>query len=515
MIEIPFSWRPRLRTVLMAVSLLVLLLPLAGVAAVRQYENELVRSTEAQLLAQGVLVRELLLEDMGEVPASEVDVLEPSVDLGRDDILPRPPVGTAPPREADPALVAAGAVVEPRLRSAVRQTLTGVRIVDRNGIVVATSGTEGGLSLAEREEVREALAGRRASVLRERISDQPVPPLESLSRGQRYRVFVALPIEAHGEVVGAVVLSRTPLDIRKALWARRGPLTVAAGAILVVAMVVTLVTALFVGRPVRLLIGQARRAASGERGAVREIRGAGTREMRELSRALAEMARTIEQREEYIRTFASHVSHEFKTPLTTIRGAVELLRDADASDPAERESLLRSAQAATERLQRLVDGLLALARAESGRSGAESADVRRHVDQLVARFRDSGFPVTTSFEGAGACNAGISGEALDAVLSGLLENSRTHGASRARVEVRTGSKVVVEVSDDGPGISDANAGRIFDPFFTTARDRGGTGLGLSIARALVESQGGTVEFLRQRAGAAFRVTLEKGTGTFS
>jgi len=515
-IELPFSWRPRLRTVLVAVSLLVLLLPLAGIAAVRQYENELVRATEAQLLAQGALVREMFLEAYGAPPPSlvgtpETDALEPVLDLRRERVLGRPEAGGVAKSPPDPAAAEAGARVLPRLRAAARHTLAAIRIVDREGIVVATTGTEAGLTLASREEVREALAGRRASVLRERISDEPVPPLESVSRGQRYRVFVALPILVQEKVVGAVVLSRTPLDIRKALWVRRGPLAVAAGVTLGIACLVGLVTALFVGRPVRLLIDQARRAAGGERGAVREIRGAGTREMRELSRALAEMARTIEEREAYIRTFASHVSHEFKTPLTTIRGAVELL--GEGTDSAERESLLRSALAASDRLQRLLDGLLALARADAAPATAASADVVACATWLATRFRNDGFQVEVA--ASASVRASISEEALEAVLASLLENARAHGATTAKVEVRGEAGVVVEVSDDGPGISDANAERVFEPFFTTARDRGGTGLGLSIARALVESHGGRLELVRPRPGAVFRVELKKGTGTFS
>lgn len=499
----------------MAVSLLVLLLPLAGIAAVRQYENELVRATEAQLLAQGALVREMFLEAYGAPPPSlagtpETDALEPVLDLRRVRVLRRPEAGVPPVSPPDASSAEAGARVVPRLRAAARHTLAAIRIVDRAGIVVATTGTEAGLSLASREEVREALAGRRASVLRERISDEPVPPLESISRGQRYRVFVSLPILAEHRVVGAVVLSRTPLDLRKALWVRRGPLAIAAGVTLGIACLVGLVTALFVGRPVRLLIDQARRAAGGERGAVREIRGAGTREMRELSRALAEMARTIEEREAYIRTFASHVSHEFKTPLTTIRGAVELLREG--TDPAERESLLRSALAASDRLQRLLDGLLALARAEAAPATHSSADPVACATRLARRFRDEGFEVEVA--ASASLRASIAEEALEGVLASLLENARAHGARTARVEVRGEAGVVVEVSDDGPGISDANAERIFEPFFTTARDRGGTGLGLSIARALVESHGGRLELVRSRPGAVFRVDLRKGTGTF-
>ncbi len=518
MIEIPFRWRPRLGVVLLAVNLLVLVLPVAGILAVRQYENELVRSAEAQLLVQGALVREMFRAayagGSGEAPKAaatpETEALEPDLDLGREKILPPAPLGETVTLAADPLAAAAGSAIEAGLRAAARHTLAGIRIVDLHGIVVATTGAEGGLSLAGREEVREALAGRRKSVLRERISDEPAPSLESVSRRERYRVFVALPVTVGDRTVGAVVLSRTPLDIGKALWIRRGPLAAAGGITLAVVLVVAVVTTLFIGRPVRLLIGQARRAARGEKGAVQEIRGAGTFEIRELSGALAEMARTVEAREDYIRTFAAHVSHEFKTPLTTIRGAVELLDDPHGTlSEDERTALLRNARRAAERLQRLVEGLLALARAEATRGEAVRVDVAEVANRVADRFRETGLSVRVD-AGAESWAAAASEDALDAVLSQLLENARGNGATEARIALGRvpGGAVVLDVSDDGSGVSDANADRIFEPFFTTARERGGTGLGLSIARALVEAHGGSLVLTRRRPGAAFRIALK-------
>ena len=129
-----------------------------------------------------------------------------------------------------------------------------------------------------------------------------------------------------------------------------------------------------------------------------------------------------------------------------------------------------------------------------------------------AMLRRQGFAVDVTPREDGSIPAPIARESLDAVLSTLLDNARVHGATRASVELRGGAGVEIVVSDDGPGISDANAPRIFDPFFTTARDRGGTGLGLPIARALVEAHGGTLELIRGRPGATFRVALPGTAG---
>ena len=100
-------------------------------------------------------------------------------------------------------------------------TLAGLRLLDPSGTVIAGS-EDVGRSFAKVEEVRAALAGHYASVLRFRVTDRPAPPLYSVSRGTGVRVFVALPVVVDGHVAGAVYLSRTPNNIVKHLYGERG-----------------------------------------------------------------------------------------------------------------------------------------------------------------------------------------------------------------------------------------------------------------------------------------------------
>jgi len=523
--------RPRLRTILLIVNLLILLLPLGGIAALRLYEDELIRSTEAQLLVQGALVREMFrdayaraaglpspaLRPSTPLPPGEESqrVLLPQLDVSRDQVLPPAPEATVPEAPPDPAAAAAGAALEPGLRAAAQDTLVGIRLLDRAGTVVASTRGERGLSLAAREEVARALRGERASLLRRRISDEPTPPLASLSRGQRYRVFVALPVVLEGEeVVGAVALSRTPLDIAKGLYLHRRALQFGAGVLLAVVVAVSALTALTIVRPARELMRRAERVARGERGLAVEIAEPGTREMAHLARAIADMASTLEERADYIRTFASHVSHEFKTPLTAIRGAVELLRDHGATmSPEERERFLAILGDSSERLERLVQRLLELARADVAAPGDERARLAPALETAAGRARSAGLEVVLEASGSlGRVRMGS--EVLDEVLSNLLENARVHGGAGVRVRIaarveRAASPPAAEitVADDGAGISEANAGRIFTPFFTTARDKGGSGLGLSIVRALLESHGGSIRLEPAARGARFVVRI--------
>jgi len=515
--------RPRLRTVLLTVNLLILLLPVGGIAALRLYENELVRRTEGQLLVQGVVLREAFRQELrretGQDPAAEpspaLEEVLPRLDVATERV--RPPAPDARPaiEDPEPAAAAAGARLRPVVERAGRATLAGIRVVDGHGVVVATSRTELGQSLAHREEVARALRGEDVSLLRQRISDEPPPSLKSASRGQRYRIFVALPVVESDRVVGAIVLSRTPLDIAKALYLMRRPLIIGTAVLLAVVVLVSMLTSFTVLRPVRALIQQAESVSRGERGAWAPLEKPGTHELARLSEAVAGMARSLEDRATYIRTFASHVSHEFKTPLTAIRGTVELLDDHfDEMTPEERGRFLANLREASEQLDRLVSRLLEKARADVLRPGDETTDLAVALETVASRHRDAGLDVRVEAP-EGDVTVRMAEETLREIVSNLLDNARQHGGEGVRVRISARIErepgpgcVELNVSDDGAGVSDANAPRIFTPFFTTARDRGGSGLGLTIVRSLLEAHGGTIELERGApVGTTFKMRL--------
>jgi signal transduction histidine kinase len=253
-----------------------------------------------------------------------------------------------------------------------------------------------------------------------------------------------------------------------------------------------------------VLIEQAGRVARGERATVAGIGPLGTAEMARLSEAIAGMAATLQDRADYIRAFASHVSHEFKTPLTTIRGTVELLEDhLGTMSPEERARFLAIAREAADRLDHLVRRLLDLARADVLTPGDERPDVRRAREELAGpRVRVECDPDTGSVR--------MSADTLAEIVGSLLDNARLHGDEGVTVTLtarRTGDTVEIVVADDGPGISPANASRIFTPFFTTARERGGSGLGLAIVRSLLAAHGGTIRLEPGGPGARFVVGI--------
>ena len=526
---------PRLRTVLLAINLLILLLPLGGIVALRVYESALVRQTESELVAQGAFVasayRRALeravhpaaLQHLGRpllaaqpLSGTDVDRWRPrpaKLDLAVDPVLPPPapavPAGVRP----DARAAAAGREITVLMRDAQAVTLAAIRVVDADGTVVATTGEELGRSLSAREEVARALAGEHVSVLRRRLTDNPDPALASVSRSTGVRVFVVTPIVHRDRVLGAVVLARTPASLAQTLYRHRAPLLFGLGVLVVAVIAVSLFTAVTIARPVAAIIRQTERAQRGEKGAVTPLAHAGTHEFAQLSGAVAALAQTLEERADYIRNFAAHVSHEFKTPLTAMQGAVELLREHGAGmSEEERSRFLDNLAVNTGRLDRLVRRLLDLARADTIRPGNEATPVGPVLARVCNRYRAEGLDV--SCQGIRLdIYVAMAGETLESILANLLENARQHGGAGVQVQVTaespTGGRGYIDiiVSDNGPGVTPANLGRVFDPFFTTARDRGGTGLGLAVVRSLVEAHGGSVELRPSARGAKFVLRL--------
>lgn len=102
----------------------------------------------------------------------------------------------------------------------------------------------------------------------------------------------------------------------------------------------------------------------------------------------------------------------------------------------------------------------------------------------------------------------IDSDALEAVLTTLVENARQAGAMRLTITMTADLTTVrFDLIDDGPGIPAGDRDRIFDPFFTSKREQGGTGLGLSIARSLLQAYGGSLDLVSSSQGAHFRIAV--------
>jgi len=521
------KWRPRIGTILLIVNLVVLLLPLGGIAILRIYESALIRQTETELVAQGAFIaasyRSLLKRETPSAfhnsqygnPISEewLDgrVWKPRpalLDLADQIILPPIP-DAQQTHAADDAAELIGDLLMPVLQDAQLVTLAGIRLVDADGIVVASTGAEMGMSLLNREEISRALTGETVSVMRKRIPDEPKPLLSSISRGTRIRAHVVMPVTIENRVVAAVSLTRTPKNIAQALYGKRVPLTIAAISLLVMVILLTLFTTLTIRRPIQQVVEQARRAIAGQKGAVTPLQHPVTREARELSHAVSNLAATLEQRAEHVRNFANHVSHEFKAPITSILGTVELLKDhANSMSDNDRKRFLNNLQSDATRLDSQIKQLLQLARAGVMPTEESRCDVQSVLQEIRNIFSTTDLQVDV-FDSV-ALEVKIEHATLVSILTSLLQNSSQHGASTASIQVevnQTDKMTLIRISDNGPGIPEGNAARIFEPFFTTQKQVDHSGLGLALVQTLLQAHHGDVTLEKAMPHAVFRIEL--------
>ncbi len=507
-----------IRRLLLGVNAFVLLVPMLALVLLRIYETHLVRVTERRLIAESVLIgeawRDRWLEAQGRRP-KQAGRTQPTGARGRfhpiQPVLaagtyapPEPKREVITPRREGPAW-AAGAAIKPLLDRAKLVNLSAARVLDAKGWVVASTGANLGVSLAELPEVRGALSGRYAAVARERHTDSPIPSVGGISRRSAVRVFTATPVFSDDGVIGVVRMSRTSIDPLEALYVHRRTLFMALLGCFLLTVLVSRFLAQRILRPVREITAAAQAIARGDKVAI-SPEGRVPAEVHDLSAALDSMRAQLSERATWIAEFAANVSHELKTPLTGLRGAAELLRDDwEGMSAEQRERFLGNIDKDAERMQRLVTRLLHLARIESSDVAPEAVPVRTYFQHLAARYEQ----VWLSLQPLTPETLRINPDHLESAVRNLLDNAVRHGGE-APIELRVApwrEGIEVQVRDQGPGISARNQERIFDRFFTTERDGGGTGLGLAIVQAVARTRGGSITFASGPEGTTFTLRL--------
>jgi signal transduction histidine kinase len=506
------KWRPALGLIVFAVLTIVMALPLFGLFIFRLYDNQLIRETQAELIAQSTVLAAVFAQEVeaklpngirlgAEVPvddstdADTIAPIAPGLDLAGNDLLARRPDAQPAPLPPQPAYSEIGAKVYALALDTQKVTLAGFRILDPEGTVIG-GREEIGLSLAGIEEVADALRGHYRGALRIRTRDKPPPPIYSISRGTSLRVFSAMPVIVRNHVAGVIYTSRTPSNIFKHLYEERWKFLLAAFAVLGATLTIGLVFSRTVTRPMHELLARVDEIGRGDRAAFRPLKHYGTREFAALSESFLLTAERLSRRSSDISTFAAHLTHELKSPLTSIRGAAELLQDsmkspAGALTEAEQRTFLANILNDTERLEAMAHRLRDLARAET-----IADDATASLDQIIARLRDAFSDL--EIHAAGTLNRGIglSPEGALMVFAHLADNAARHNAKTLRINVSgLAERVTAVVSNDGDPISAQNRERVFDAFFTTRRDSGGTGMGLAIAQAVLRTHGGSIRLL--------------------
>ena len=339
----------------------------------------------------------------------------------------------------------------------------------------------------------------------------PSGPRTVVLQGERYRLLVRALATGTDGGRRTVAVARPLTDVEQTLDEVALALGIAA---LAAALLATGLTIVVVRRGLRPL-AEARRAADSvadsQDPSLRVPEGRAD-EVGGLARAMNRMLGRLEDAQGRLRAtlaeqqrFAADASHEMRTPLTALRGEIETMRQYDPPLP-ERQAALADMATSLERMDHLVAGLLGLARVDGGDAEPEAVDLAEMVSEIA----------TGAECGALAPGAVVTGDraALRGMLANLIDNGRRHGGA-VRVEVaREGAEVVVHVTDDGPGVAEADRDRIFDRFFRAAdrRSTPGAGLGLPIARATAERWGGTLRLLPSPSGSRFELRLPAGAG---
>ncbi|MEW5746424.1 MAG: ATP-binding protein [Nitrospirota bacterium] len=272
--------------------------------------------------------------------------------------------------------------------------------------------------------------------------------------------------------------------------------------------------------PVVTITSLAERIIKGAEGERINI-GVKGREIDDLVRLFNTMLETLQHNLDAQRRFTSNVSHELRSPLTSLRGTIEVaLRKK--RPPEEYEDLLRSTLADTVRLSRIIDSLLFLSRADNNilEFRRQWLDVSQLLSSIVDRYRERAAAGNLSIiENYGEhLEINADSDMLEQAFANLIENALKYTPPGGAITISTereNSGVKVTVSDTGAGIPEAAIPHIFERFYRVDRDRsrkqGGTGLGLAITQWIVSAHRGSISVKsREGEGSDFIVILPEG-----
>ena len=318
---------------------------------------------------------------------------------------------------------------------------------------------------------------------------RPLDPVGSIKTKLGILIVVTVSLAALTPIVADAV----GLDARVAI----------PGAI-VIALAVTQLLARGMTSPLREMTAAARQMARGRY----DVRVTATSrdEVGELARAFNTMAADLDAVDRQRRELVANVSHELRTPVSALQAVLENLVDGVATPTPD---TLRAALEQTSRLSRLVSDLLDLSRVDAGIAALEreEIDLAKFLDEAVEEARLSGREVRYEVVVDPGLTVRADRARLHQLMANLLDNAGRHSPTGGTVTARasaTGTGVVLEVSDEGPGIAPADRARVFERFTTGGTGDGGTGLGLAIARWVTTLHGGSIEVADDLVGCRIR-----------
>ena len=310
------------------------------------------------------------------------------------------------------------------------------------------------------------------------------------------------------------VYSRSLEDVNETVaLVRRRVLGAGAGALLI-ALLGGYLVARSLARRVQRLERSAEEVAGGRFGPQLPVDSED--ELGQLTRAFNEMHGKLERVDRARREFIANASHELRTPIFSLGGFVELLRDEEL-DARGREEYLQAIAEQVSRLQKLATDLLDLSRLDAGSLdlASETVDLtdlaRSIASEFVPALETHGSTLSLELDG-GRVEAFCDPDRVAQIMRILLDNALRHTPPGTQVEVtasRSGARARVVVADTGPGLDENTRRHAFERFFT-ADGASGSGLGLAIARELAERMGGGITLTSQPRRTVFSLELPVG-----
>lgn len=370
-----------------------------------------------------------------------------------------------------------------------------VIVVGPHGALLADSAGTGlrAESYATRPEIASALAGRSRQGTR-----------HSDTVGEEL-LFTAVPVLDQGRTVGAVRVTQSNGAVSERV--RRNVLVVVGVglAALVLGLGLAWVLAGSLARPLRALAGTARRVEDGELDARAEVTGA--REQQEVAIAFNEMTDRLEQVLEAQREFVGNASHQLRTPLTGLRLRLEAAGLKSDDEAVRRE--LELAEAEVERLTRLLNSLLTLARDGDRPTPRSPVSLRAASESAYERWlpRAEATGHVLALEGDGDAFVRAADEDVAITLDNLIENAIVYAPAGTTVTLTWDPQGRLAVLDEGPGVPPGEERRVFERFRRGRTDRPGTGLGLAIVEALARRWGGSASIRTRDGGGGTRAEV--------
>jgi len=336
------------------------------------------------------------------------------------------------------------------------------------------------------------------------------------AHGRGY-LAVAQVVRLAGIPVGAIVVAKPNSAVTSSWLQLLGELAIAFGIGVPLALLLVVFFSRRVTRPLEALTGAADEVAAGHYDVALPGPGGGS-EIERLATRFGEMASRLAESEELSRNFLMSVSHELRTPLTAIKGHVSALRDGVLDDEDARRRSLEVVAEEGARLERLVGDVLDLAKLDARRFALlrEEVDMRVLCERAHAAFATEAEARGLTLELSTVDGAVLvtDGDRILQIVSNLLANAIqwTPAGGTVGLALSAGAdKVVVTVTDTGPGIAREERERIFRPFWSGHGGHGGgTGLGLTIASELAAALGGRLQVdSAPRGGSRFVLTLPR------